>query len=136
MDSQTSRKYLTKEQFEARAAEMLKESATHKLVEMSDEDARLMEELLDLEKDTLPKFTCRFEKGTEHCPNCGRHYSVLDKAKTGLGIHDKKFMAEAVVGNRGDYVWNEKTQPHNCYNCGHPSIIQLWYASPYYGCGN
>ncbi|KAJ8127644.1 hypothetical protein O1611_g5992 [Lasiodiplodia mahajangana] len=136
MAQSTTLQYLTKDQFEAKAAEIIKESSIHTLVEMSDEEARLTEELLDIEKGTLPKVTCRFEKGKEHCPNCGRHYSILDKAKTGLGAHGKKFMADTLLGKNGQYVWNETTQPHNCFSCDHPSPIQLWYINAYYGCGN
>ena len=99
-------------------------------------DIQLMEQLLDVQEGTLPKFVCRFIKGAEKCGKCGRHYSVLDMAKTGLQFHDKRFIKAAIFGEHGVYLWNDNVQLHDCFACGGKAPRKMGYHTNTYGCGN
>jgi len=130
------KKIVTKEQFDSKIAEMLKETADHVLLlETPASDAKLMEELLGIQEGTLPKFTCRFVKGAESCAKCGRNYSILDMAKTGLQFHSKQFLNDTIFGKLGGYVYNDVVQFHYCYDCGEKAIAAMSYWCPIYGCG-
>ncbi|KAI1276479.1 hypothetical protein F5Y07DRAFT_408408 [Xylaria sp. FL0933] len=130
------KKIVTKEQFDAKIAELRKDSPDHVLLpETPADDARLMEELLEIEKGTLPNFSCRFVKGAESCHKCGRHYSILDMAKTGLRFHSKQFLNDTIFGKHGGYVYNNVVQFHFCYDCGEKAVAAMAYWCPIYGCG-
>ncbi|KIW88793.1 uncharacterized protein Z519_10840 [Cladophialophora bantiana CBS 173.52] len=99
---------VSKEQFDAAKAELLKESPDHVLLlKTPADDARPTEELLGIEKGNLPDFTCRFVKGSEHCSQCSRHYSFLDFVKAGLQTHDQEFLRDAIFGRHGGYIRTE-----------------------------
>lgn len=128
-------KIVTKEQFDSKRAEVLKETPDRVLLlETPASDAKLMEELLGIEKGTLPEFACGFVKGAESCSKCGRHYSILDLTKTGLQVHSKQFLIDTIFGKHGGYLWNDSTQIHNCYSCGEKAPEPAIYITQFYGC--
>ena len=95
-----------------------------------------MEQLLNVQEGTFPNFVCRFNKGADKCGKCGRHYSVLDMAKTGLQFHDEQFIKNTIFGKHGTYLWNGNVQLHNCFACGEKAVKTMGYHTMTYGCSN
>jgi hypothetical protein len=123
---------VTKEELDASKAKMLEESPDHvHLLETPAADAKLVEELLEVEKGTFPSFVCRFKKGEESCSMCDRHYSILDILNTGLQVHSKKFLVDAAIGKLGYIIAEGTGTVQNCYNCGTPGK-GIVYQTQYY----
>jgi len=112
-------KIVSKEEFDAKAAEFQKGSSGYVHVfETPSDDQKAVDELLGIKEGTLPPFICRFAKGNESCAGCGRHYSILDFIKSGLQVHNKEFMVKAAFGELGGYIISDEGSIQNCANCG------------------
>jgi hypothetical protein len=128
-------KIVTKEQFDASVAEMLKESPDHVLLlESPPSDVKRTEELLDIKEGTLPNFALRFKKGQERCIKCGRHFSVLDLIKTALQSHSREFLNEVIFAE--EYSLNGEGQTPVCFDCGEPGPGPGRYKTRTYSCFN
>jgi hypothetical protein len=127
---------VSKEQFDELVAKFSKEEKGYVVVETPEEDARIIEQLLDLPKGSADKSIVKVVEASKDCASCGRHYSFLDQVSTGLSAHSKQFMKDLFIGRHG-YVFNNPTQPqvHNCYKCGKtaPDFYSL-YIMMGYGC--
>src|ERR1700760_664167 len=98
------RKIVSKEEFEAAVAD-IKEEKGFVLCETPEEDSKVIGQLLDFPQGTFPPSIMKFVEGSENCVDCGRHYSLLDLANTGLTIHGKQFLRDVILGKYG-YVLN------------------------------
>ena len=121
---------VTKEHHDAVIADLIKESPDHVvLLESPASDIRRAEELLAIKEGTLPNTICRFSKGEERCPNCGRNLSVLDLIKTALEVHSKEFLNDIIFGN--EYIQTRYTRDMEkaptCYDCGKKGLGPLSY---------
>ncbi|KAJ7485352.1 hypothetical protein FB451DRAFT_1168626 [Mycena latifolia] len=108
-------KVVTKEQFDAKAAEL---QNTAGRVETPAEDAQVLANLLGMSPGTLGETAAAFPKGGEACGHCGRAFSFLDIAESGIKVHSKEFLVDVLSGKHG-YIVNSGTQlAFNCHNCG------------------
>lgn len=129
-------KLVTKEKLAGLRQHLLDEDADHAVLpETPASDNRALAELLGVEAETVPNFVCRFAKGGESCANCGRAFSILDMAKSGLKVHSKEFIKATIFGQHG-YVFNNVPQLHECYDCGEKATSSMDYGCPMYMCGS
>ncbi|KAG6848216.1 hypothetical protein H0H93_002244 [Arthromyces matolae] len=100
------------------------------------EDMKEMENLLGVDQGILgSEHFIEVPEGMEHCAYCGRHYSFLDMASTGVAAHKGSFMKDVLTGKYG-YINNvpRSNRAFNCYKCGKraPFIIEFYWC-PIYG---
>lgn len=114
-------KIVTKDEFDAKLAAAYQDVAR---IETPAEDVQILANLLGLSPGTLDKSGAGFKKGGEACGHCGRAFSVLDIAATGLQAHSKQFLVDVVTGKYG-YVVNPVAQHAQfaCYKCGKKPIV-------------
>jgi predicted RNA-binding Zn-ribbon protein involved in translation (DUF1610 family) len=125
---------VTKEEFDAKTAAVL---ANEKVVETPDVDTEVLVDLLGLTPEAVGKTYVWFPTGGlgESCEKCGRVFSFLDIAESGLKVHTKEFMAELITGKRGYIVNGGDTQEFNCHGCGALGRVKpAGYHGPTYGC--
>jgi hypothetical protein len=127
---------VTKEQFDAAVASINQESPDHVLVlNSSANDIKCTEELLGTKEGTVPNTVLRFVKGEECCPNCGRHFSVLDLFKAALEIHSKEFLNGIIFGKEYyniSYDRDDKEKAPTCSDFGKKGIgAASYYTGPY-----
>lgn len=109
----------------------------HIVFEAPDEDVREMEKLLGIAPGTLGSgHFMKIPQGLEHCANCGRHYSFLDMASTGVAVHKGTFMKDVLTGKYG-HIYNvpRSSRTFNCYKCGKtaPFIVEAYWCPIYIG---
>jgi hypothetical protein len=130
------KKMVSMAEFEKQMKEAFKEEDGYVLVITPKEDAEIIERMFGASEGTLPDTTMKFVEGSENCRNCGRHYSFLDVVHTALGIHDKMFMNDVLMGKYGPILNHPPPQVHRCYGCDRPAITKPWgYGGGGYGCG-
>ncbi|KAJ6603226.1 hypothetical protein DFH09DRAFT_1068400 [Mycena vulgaris] len=108
-------KVVSKDQFDAAVAAAVQKVGGR--VETPAEETQKLAELLGVSAATVGKTSAGFQKGHEACGNCGRAFSFLDIAETGLKVHTKEFLVDAITGKHG-YIVNSNPQPFNCHSCG------------------
>jgi hypothetical protein len=111
-------KVVSKEQFDAKVAAAFENVAR---VETPAADAQTLATLLDLTPEKLGATAVGFPKGGETCASCGRTFTFLDIAETGLKAHSKEFLVDAITAKNG-HVVNTGAQPFNCHGCGTKSF--------------
>ncbi|KAJ7485354.1 hypothetical protein FB451DRAFT_1168628 [Mycena latifolia] len=124
-------KVVSKEQFDAKVAAFNFEDTAGR-VETPAEEVQNLANLLGLSPGTVGGTAAAFAKGGETCGHCGRAFTFLDIAETGLKAHSKEFLVDVMTGKHG-YIVNSGTQPFNCHNCGTKSTIGLrFYITGWY----
>ncbi|KAG6816152.1 hypothetical protein H0H93_008483, partial [Arthromyces matolae] len=132
------RKIVSKEKLEElRKERMSMNREGYVLFEAPIEDMMELEKLLGIDPGTLGReHFIELPKGTEHCANCGRHYSFLDMASAGVAAHKGSFMKDVLTGKYG-YIHNSPRSPRvfNCYKCGKkaPFIVEFYFCLIYWG---
>ncbi|KIJ22926.1 hypothetical protein M422DRAFT_57022 [Sphaerobolus stellatus SS14] len=126
---------ISKEEFEALSKKHLQDDEGGVLIKTSEDETKILEQLLEIPEGTLGESYIKLLKGSENCVNCGRQYSSLDVANTGVNVHGKQFLKDVLTGKHG-YILNGGTSNlHNCYNCGQPAdkgptlywfLVYLW----------
>ncbi|KAF7342957.1 hypothetical protein MVEN_01725700 [Mycena venus] len=109
-----SRKVVSKDEFDTKVAAAYQNIAR---VEAPAEDVQILANLLAVAPATLEGTGAAFKKGGEACSHCGRAFSILDIAATGLEAHSKQFLVDVVMGKYG-YIVNTAAPEFNCYKCG------------------
>ncbi|KAF8144363.1 hypothetical protein K438DRAFT_1782921 [Mycena galopus ATCC 62051] len=114
------KKVVSKDEFDAKVAATF-ENVTR--IQTPAEDTKLLAGLLGMASDAVGGSAIGFRNGVEPgvkpetCGSCGRAFSFLDVAASGLKAHTKEFMMDVMTGKHG-HVVNHGTQPIHCYNCG------------------
>ncbi|KAJ7508299.1 hypothetical protein B0H11DRAFT_2184805 [Mycena galericulata] len=108
-------KVVTKAQFDAAVVTAFQ--ITSGRVETPAEDIQILVKLLGVSEETLGGIVAGFPKGEEVCRHCGRAFSFLDIAETGLQTHSKDFLVDVMTGKYG-YIVNPASQAFNCHTCG------------------
>ncbi|KAJ7616944.1 hypothetical protein DFH06DRAFT_1145273 [Mycena polygramma] len=98
-------KVVTKEQFEAKVAEGF-QSTTR--IATPAEDTQKLADLFGLSTDAIGETAVGFPNGGETCGSCGRAFTFLDVAETGLKSHSKEFLVDALTGKHG-YIVNSES---------------------------
>ncbi|KAJ7742767.1 hypothetical protein B0H14DRAFT_3167666 [Mycena olivaceomarginata] len=111
-------KVVSKEKFDAKVAAAFENVAR---IETPAADAQTIATLLDLNPEKLGATAVGFPKGGETCASCGRTFTFLDIAETGLKAHSKEFLVDAITAKNG-HVVNTGAQPFNCHGCGTKSF--------------
>ncbi|KAJ7485349.1 hypothetical protein FB451DRAFT_54098 [Mycena latifolia] len=109
-------KVVSKEEFDAKVAALNFQNTAGR-VETPVEEVQILANLLGVSPGTLGETVAAFSKGGEACDQCGRAFSFLDIAETGLKAHSKEFLVDVMTGKHG-YIVNSGAQPFNCHNCG------------------
>ncbi|KAJ7745831.1 hypothetical protein DFH07DRAFT_977180 [Mycena maculata] len=124
-------KIVSKDEFDAKVAAAYQNKAR---VETPPEDVQSLANLLSVSPETLSGTGAGFNKGGEACGHCGRAFSLLDIAATGLQVHGNQFLVDVVMGKYG-YIVNTAPQPFNCYKCGtKPPFPEPDYDIVFYVC--
>jgi len=114
-------KIVTKDEFDAKVAAAYQHVAR---IETPADDIQILANLFGVSPGALAGSGAGFKNGGEACGHCGRAFSVLDIAATGLQAHSKQFLVDVVMGKYG-YVVNPVAQHAQfaCYKCGKkPSV--------------
>ncbi|KAF8206734.1 hypothetical protein K438DRAFT_1963048 [Mycena galopus ATCC 62051] len=107
-------KVVSKDQFDAAVVAVYQNCER---IETPAEDVQILENLLGLSPGTLGVSAVGFPKGKEACRHCGRAFSFLDIAETGLQAHSKEFLVGVLTGKYG-YIVNPSPKSFNCHKCG------------------
>ncbi|KAJ7782260.1 hypothetical protein DFH07DRAFT_789978 [Mycena maculata] len=125
------KKIVSKDEFDATVATAYQNTAR---VETPPEDVQILANLLSVPPEKLSGTGAGFKKGGEMCGHCGRTFSLLDIAATGLQVHGNQFLVDVVMGKYG-YIVNTAAQPFNCHKCGtKPPILDPKYDIVSYVC--
>ncbi|KAF7362707.1 hypothetical protein MVEN_00620000 [Mycena venus] len=120
-------KVVSKDQFDAAVAAAFQKTSGR--IETPAEDIQILAKLLGVSPGTLGGTAVGFPKGEEACRHCGRAFSFLDVAETGLRAHSKEFLVDVMTGKYG-YIVNPASQPFNCHKCGKKCPVHPMYICP------
>ncbi|KAJ7729857.1 hypothetical protein DFH07DRAFT_781827 [Mycena maculata] len=124
-------KTVSKDEFDGKLAAAYQKTTR---VETPAEDVQILANLLNVSPETLSGTGAGFKKGGETCGHCGRTFSLLDIAATGLQVHGNQFLVDVATGKYG-YIVNTAAQPFNCHKCGtEPRILEPNYDIVFYVC--
>ncbi|KAJ7021543.1 hypothetical protein C8F04DRAFT_1195306 [Mycena alexandri] len=131
MSTVPATKVVSKEEFEAKVAEY--QNAAGRVVTPADEVLTL-ETLVGVPAGTLGESAAIFTEEGKVCSNCGRAFTFLDIAETGLNVHSKEFLRDVLTGKHG-HILNSGSQTINCHNCGTKgaaSGLFAYFSPPFY----
>ncbi|KAJ7656124.1 hypothetical protein DFH06DRAFT_1132603 [Mycena polygramma] len=124
---------VTKEEFEATVAGSKRAPGR---VDTPAEDAQVLGSLLGVPPEKLGETSADPGEGENAgaCGQCGRAFSFLDVAATGVHAHGKEFIVDILTGKHGHILNPAGRQAFNCHGCGTKAPRTAQYWNPWYWC--
>lgn len=107
-----------------------KEEKGFVISETSEEDKKIICQLLDIPQGLDGGHFVKFVEGAESCAKCHRRFSFLDLVHPGFSAHKGQFMKDVLLGKYGPVINPNKPNLHKCYECDEPAV----HAAAYYWC--